>query len=69
MSTQPNPTHILPRYVSPRELSRATTLSPATLWRERQRGRLPEPVRLSPGRVGWPEDVIREWLATRVRVA
>ena len=59
---------LLPRYISPRELSRASTLSPATLWRERQRGHLPEPVRLSPGRVGWPEDVILAWLASRERV-
>lgn len=59
----------LPRFVSPRQVREASTLSPATIWREVRRGHLPAPVRLSPGRVGWPEDVIRAWLESRVRVA
>jgi prophage regulatory protein len=53
------------RYISPRQLQAATGLSEATLWRLRQRGELPAPVRLSPGRVGWPEPVITAWLASR----
>jgi len=51
--------------LSPRRLSEITGLAPATIWRMRRRGDLPEPIRLSPGRVGWPEDVIRTWLAER----
>lgn len=61
------PTSILPRYISPKQLREASTLSPATIWREIKAGRLPKPVRLTPGRVGWPEDVIRAWLASRER--
>ena len=55
----------LTRYVSPRELQQLTGLSEPTLWRLRQRGELAAPVRLSPGRVGWPENVIRDWMARR----
>lgn len=57
------------RYLSPRELIALTGLSDTTLWRMRQRGDLPEPVRLSPGRVAWREDVISEWLENRSAVA
>jgi prophage regulatory protein len=67
MSTQTRPITIT-RYVSPRQLQEATGLSEATLWRMRQRGELPEPVRLSPGRVAWPEPVITTWLAQRAAV-
>jgi predicted DNA-binding transcriptional regulator AlpA len=59
------PTPTLTRYVSPRQLQELTGLSEPTLWRMRRRGELPEPVRLSPGRVAWPEDVIRTFLAGR----
>lgn len=59
------PSSTLTRYVSPRQLQESTGLSEATLWRLRQRGDLPEPVRLSPGRVAWPEPVIAAWLARR----
>jgi predicted DNA-binding transcriptional regulator AlpA len=64
MSAQTAPV-VITRYVSPRQLQQATGLSEATLWRLRQRGELPEPVRLSPGRVAWPEPIISAWLATR----
>lgn len=59
----------LTRYISPRELQKLTGLSSATLWRLRRRGNLPSPVRLSPGRVAWSEDVVRAWLASRQKVA
>jgi predicted DNA-binding transcriptional regulator AlpA len=55
----------LTRFVSPRQLQQVTGLSEATLWRLRQRGDLPEPVRLSPGRVAWPQTVIEAWLTAR----
>ena len=58
-------TATLTRYISPRQLQDLTGLSEPTLWRLRRRGELPEPVRLSPGRVAWPEDVIRTWLESR----
>ncbi|MGE0450211.1 MAG: helix-turn-helix transcriptional regulator [Vicinamibacterales bacterium] len=61
----PSTAPALTRYISPRALMDATGLSEATLWRLRRRGELPEPVRLSPGRVAWPEDVITRWLEGR----
>jgi predicted DNA-binding transcriptional regulator AlpA len=62
-----NKAAIITSYISPRQLRQATGLSEATLWRLRQRGELPEPVRLSPGRVAWPEPVIAAWLEARER--
>ncbi len=64
MST-PADSPTLKRYISPKQLQAATGLSEPTIWRLRQRGELPEPVRLSPGRVAWPEPVIVAWLAER----
>ncbi len=55
----------LSRILSPRELGELIGLAPATLWRMRRRGDLPAPIRLSPNRVGWREDVISAWLAAR----
>lgn len=70
MSTKAQPpTLAIPRYIRRRELAQATGLSEATLFREVTRGNLPPPVRLSPGRVAWPEDQIKDWLASRRRVA
>ncbi len=58
-------TPTLSRILSPRELGELTGLAPATIWRMRRRGELPEPIRLSPHRVGWREDTIADWLAKR----
>jgi prophage regulatory protein len=55
----------LTRFLSARELRSLTGLSDPTLWRMRQRGELPEPVRLSPGRVAWRADVIERWIEQR----
>lgn len=57
--------NVLQKILSPRQLSELTGLSVVTLWRERRAGRLPEPIRLSPGRIGWTEDQVRDWLASR----
>lgn len=65
MSTHDTATDF-PRILSPRELSDLTGLSETTIWRMRQRGELPEPVQLSPGRVGWSVVTIREWFAARL---
>jgi prophage regulatory protein len=53
------------RYVSPRELIGLTGLSEATIYRLIARGDLPRPIRLSPGRTAWREDVIAAWLEAR----
>lgn len=57
----------LPRIVSLRELAAITGLHKVTLWRLRKSGNLPVPIQISPGRVGWRADVIREWLAAAER--
>lgn len=43
----------------------ATGLSRSTLYRKIEQGEFPKPIRLSERAVGWPEDVIAEWLASR----
>ena len=53
------------RILRPRELSNRIGLSPTTLWRLRRRGDLPEPIRLSPGCVGWRSSEIERWLERR----
>ena len=53
------------RILRPRELADRVGLSLATLWRLRRRGDLPEPIRLSPGCVGWRTSDIEAWLAAR----
>lgn len=42
-----------------------TGLSRSTAWRLQQIGDFPEPVRISPNRVGWWESELTAWKATR----
>lgn len=53
------------RIIRPRELAERIGLSLATIWRLRRRGDMPEPIRLSPGCVGWRLSDTDEWLAAR----
>ena len=54
--------------LSPRELREAlANVSTTTIWRMRQRGEFPEPIRLSPGRVGYRRVEVEKWLADRTR--
>ena len=53
--------------ISRAKLAELTGLSDATIWRMRNRGELPEPIQLSPGRVGWRASVIDDWLSSRQR--
>lgn len=39
-------------------------LGRTTWWRMIRDGKAPRPIRISPGRVGWWEDDIREWQAS-----
>ena len=57
------------RILRPRELADRIGLSLATLWRLRRRGDLPEPIRLSPGCVGWRTSDIERWLEARETAA
>ncbi len=52
--------------LSPRETARMLgNISDTTLWRMRQRGEFPEPVRISPGRKGYRLADIAAWLDAR----
>jgi prophage regulatory protein len=49
----------------PRHLRFVTGLSNVTIWRMRQAGTFPAPLRLSEHAIGWPKTTIDEWLAAR----
>jgi predicted DNA-binding transcriptional regulator AlpA len=53
----------------PRAAAAALGVSKVTLWRLRQRGELPEPIRISPGAVGWRSSTLARWLDERERIA
>ena len=47
------------------DLQALLNLSRTTIWRLRQAGEFPQPIRLSANAVGWPAHDIYEWLAKR----
>jgi prophage regulatory protein len=49
-----------------REVARRTSLSSATIRRLIAKGEFPRPIKISAGRVAWPETVIDEWMSTVV---
>jgi prophage regulatory protein len=51
------------------ELSKLTSLSPATIYRWMKDGHFPAPIQLGPNRVGWLASEVQEWLTTRRRAA
>ncbi len=48
------------------EVEHLTGLSRSTLYSMMVDGTFPKPVRLGKRAVGWPEVVVREWLAQRI---
>ena len=52
----------LDRFISTDEMCGITGYSRTTLWREVKAGRCVQPVRLSPGRVGFAESEVRVWI-------
>jgi prophage regulatory protein len=48
-----------------RDVEKITGLSNTTIWRERQRGTFPEPVKISAGRLGWRASDLSAWLDAR----
>ncbi len=64
MSTHPL-TITLPRIHSSRAICESRGISEATLWRERRRGMLDEPIQISAGRKGWTDEQIAAWQARR----
>ena len=51
--------------LSKKQLVERTGLSAVTIWRRIQVGDFPKPRQLTPNRVGWPEDEIKQWEDTR----
>jgi prophage regulatory protein len=51
--------------LSPRAVEQTVSLDATTIWRLRKRGDFPEPIRLSPGRVGYRRADIAAWIASR----
>jgi len=44
-----------------------TGLSRATIWRLERKGKFPSRLRLSENAIGWHEDEIMQWIASRPR--
>lgn len=51
-------------YLSLRDIKKQCTLSKSTIYRLIKVGLFPEPVPLSPGRVGWREEEFEAWKAS-----
>ena len=66
MSETPTATTAMLRF--PDVIAR-TGLSRTTIWRKVRRGLFPAPVQLGENSVGWSEDEITAWVASRPRVA
>ena len=49
------------------EVKRRTGKSRAQRWRDIRKGIFPVPVELGPNSIGWYEDELEEWLASRPR--
>ena len=53
------------KYLNSKTVVNMTSLSRVTLWRLERDGRFPKRVQLSPRRVGWREDEIKEWISKK----
>ncbi len=60
------PDRIIPE---PQTRERLGGISRTTLWRMTRAGIFPRPMRISPGRIGWRESTIEEYLEAREREA
>lgn len=47
------------------QVTASVSYSRAQLWRMIKAGSFPKPVRLGPGRVGWRQSAVAEWLDAR----
>ena len=50
-----------------KDLSRQLRVSLATLHRWRRAKAFPEPIKMGPNSVGWPEAVVEDWLAKQAQ--
>ena len=55
----------VPRVLSRREVAMVLDVSLTTLWRLVRDGHFPQPIRVSPGRVGWTATTVGGWLEAR----
>ena len=53
------------RFLSKQEVLNIAGLSDVTWWRMEKRGEAPKRRQISPGRVGWLESEILEWMESR----
>ena len=53
------------RILSTRSVIAETGLSRTTIWRLERQGHFPKRLQLSPNRVGWKSDAIRDWIESR----
>lgn len=64
MSTDPG---MVKQYIRTAELARRLDVKPSTITRWAETGRLPKPLRLSPGVVAFDVEEVEAWLASRRR--
>ena len=59
--------HLIERLMGWPEVQRTVGLSRPQIWRLRQDGSFPSPLRLSKNRVAWKSSEIQEWINSRER--
>jgi prophage regulatory protein len=71
MKSQNAPVIVQPldRILRLKEVKEKSGLSDTTIWRERKAGRFPEPIKITDRLNGWPESVIRAWVAEKKRAS
>lgn len=52
-------------FIRSKDLQKRLGISKTTIWRWEREGRIPKPTRLSKAVVGWPEQTIADWLASK----
>ena len=57
------------RIIRPKGVEEKIDRSRVQIWRDVRDGKFPAPIQLGPNAVGWFEDEIDDWLASRPRVA
>ena len=63
-----NKNECLERIIRLKEVVAITGRSPASIWRDEQKGIFPSRVRLGENSVGWKSSDIQKWIANRERV-
>ncbi len=57
----------LRRIIRAKKVSEQTGKSRVQIWRDVRAGKFPAPIQLGPNSIGWYEDEIADWLASRPR--